>query len=123
MVSPGRGANTTYGNSQTALFGEFFADESGYAAYKMLAHILMDMTSVERGAGNSFTIHREGKPPLVVAWLEDGQSWGMISLPGDVRGSVMTITDPVTGSYEVQPLANLTWVFLTRWPQIIGELP
>jgi hypothetical protein len=119
----GEGPETSFGNSRTALFDEFLIDKPGYAAYKLLAYILQDMTSVERGVGNSFTIHRRNGPPLVVAWLEEGQTSGFMPLPPNFTGSVMEVTDAVLGTYEVKPIHWLGLEPLSQWPKVAGELP
>lgn len=119
----GEGKGTSFGNGRTALFDDTLAEKPGYHAYKMLSYILQEMTSVERGAGNSFTIHRTDKPPLVVAWLEEGQSSKWMVLPEDIRGSVMTVTDPIRGIYEIEPVSGFGAVLLSKWPMVAGELP
>lgn len=119
----GEGEGTSFGNSKTALFADNLEVKPGYAAYKLLAYILQDMVSVERGAGNSFTIYRQDRPPLVVAWLANGQSFGFLQLPGNVTGSIMRIIDPVLGAYQKQDLSGSNWVLLSEWPVVVGELP
>lgn len=117
------GTGTTFGNSRTALFNETLVAKPGYDAYAFLAYILQGMTSIERGTGNRFTIYRDGMPPLVVGWLEDGQSSGYMTLPNNVTGSVMTVTDPIAGTYEVAALSGFGAIPLSRWPTVAGELP
>jgi len=119
----GEGTGTSFGNSRTALFDETGVAKPGYAAYKWLSYILQDMTSVERGAGNVFTIHRQGRPPLIVAWAEDGQAMGLMNLPAEVTGTIMRITDPVTGAYEQESLLGANSLFIYNWPVVVGELP
>jgi len=121
--SLGEGPGGTYGNSKTALFDEFLLAKPGYAAYKLLAYILQDMTSVERGAGNAFTINRQDRPPLIVAWAEDGQAMGLLNLPAEVTGTIMRITDPITGAYQQESLLGANSLFLYNWPVVVGELP
>lgn len=114
----------TFGNSETALFDRNRKPKPGYRAYILLAALLADVERVERrGDAHIFVIHRKGKPPVLVAWASENDKQKVVKLPKNAAGQILSISDPVRGTYEVSDIPETRTIKLGKWPVVAGKLP
>ncbi len=114
----------TFENGQTSLFDKNKRPKPGYGGYILLAAVLQDMERIERrGDQHVFVVHRKGKSPLMIGWAEDGAKNPTVKLPAKATGYVLSIKDPVRGTYEITGLPASKTLKLGKWPVVVGQLP
>jgi len=123
----GRGSSKI--NAKVPLAESNQKPKPGYFAYKLLAALLEGAERVERRGGHTFVIHRKGAGPLVVAWKSTtDESDGQITLPAQVSGRILRITDLVKATYTIEaapggkeslPLSNLPIVAGKKLPKAL----
>jgi len=117
------GDEASYGNRHVPLLERDGTAKPGYLAYRLLAHVLKDMTRVEYLADGRYLVHRQDQSPLFIGWSVHSTPVQSIQLStAELSGelTVWRITDAIQGIFSVQRQTSEAPLRLDELPLIAG---